>query len=147
MTINQHGAVAGKGTDVASHIFATMADIALMMGWSTFSLYLDIVKAFDKVSHRLATGWGQAPCDQQLDFLRDLGVSEESAAWIAEYLTERGPLFEQWGVPCDARDMIRTLREGAWHSVRGGTRRFFFHAPEAARGAAQAPRSSIVHTS
>ncbi|CAK0907837.1 unnamed protein product [Prorocentrum cordatum] len=49
MPINQHGAVAGRGTDFASHIVATMADIASMMGWSVFILYLDIVKAFDRV--------------------------------------------------------------------------------------------------
>eukprot|EP00959_Pyramimonas_sp_CCMP1952_P191399 4001945-Pyramimonas_sp.AAC.1 len=53
MPINQRGAVAGRGTDFASHIVATMADIASMMGWSIFILYLDLVKAFDRVIRQL----------------------------------------------------------------------------------------------
>ena len=48
--LSQYGAVCGRGTDFATHVVRTLASIAERENWSIFSLFLDLVKAFDRVN-------------------------------------------------------------------------------------------------
>ncbi|CAK0897979.1 unnamed protein product [Prorocentrum cordatum] len=121
---DQYGAVRRRGADFATHIVVTVAALAKAMNWSIFILFLDLVKAFDRVVRQLVVGWGEVPAGERLAYLRSLGVAESAAAWIIEYLEERGPLLEQWQVPKTSAMLLRTLHEGAWFRVSGGGRRF-----------------------
>ena len=61
MPPNQHGAVALRGTDFASHIIATAIDIAALLTLNIFVLFVDLTKAFDRVIRQLPLGWGGLP--------------------------------------------------------------------------------------
>ena len=117
MPTSQHGAVAGRGTDMASHLIRSAVAAAAMLKLSIFVLFVDLVKAFDKVIRQLVYGWGDRKPDDPAAYLQSLGVSKEAAEWITEYLEDRGPLFEQWGVNPTAAAMARTLHEGARFKV------------------------------
>ena len=62
---NQYGAVAGRGTDFASHIISSAIAAASLSQWSIFILFVDLVKAFDRVIRQIAYGWGPNPSDEQ----------------------------------------------------------------------------------
>ena len=56
MPSTQFGAVPKRGTDQASHIVRSAADAAAMWNFSIVVLFLDLVKAFDRVIRELVFG-------------------------------------------------------------------------------------------
>eukprot|EP00973_Karenia_brevis_P062247 8658418-Karenia_brevis.AAC.1 len=84
---------------------------------SIFILFVDLVKAFDKVIRQLVYGWGDARPDDPVAFLIGLGVARDSAEWICSYIDERGHLFAQWMVDPKATQLAHTLHQGAWFAV------------------------------
>ena len=58
MPQSQFGAVRGRGTDMASHIVRSAIDAAKLLHLSLFVLFVDLVKAFDKIIRQLVYGWG-----------------------------------------------------------------------------------------
>ena len=117
MPLVQHGAVAGRGTDKASHLVRSAAAAAAMLKWSIFVLFVDLVKAFDKAIRQLVLGWGASKPADTVAYLRGLGVTKDAAEWISAYIRDRGHLFEQWNVNKTAAAMAQTLHEGAWFKV------------------------------
>ena len=113
----QHGVVAGKGTEVASHLIRTAIDVAKLQRLSVFVLFIDLVKAFDRVIRQLVLGWGDRPPGDPAAALEALGASPRAAAWIAQYIQDHGHLFKQWGVDQGAAGLARALH------VRGRRRR------------------------
>ena len=95
LPVDQHGAVSKRGTDFATHTVLCVLAIARASAWSVFTLFVDLVKAFDLVLRQLVVGWGQVPESARQELLSQLGVDSEAAEWIIQYLDERGPLFEQ----------------------------------------------------
>ena len=69
MPPDQHGAVAFKGTDFASHIIATAIDLAALLRLSIFVLFVDLTKAFDRVIRQHPLGWGDLPPSERLSYL------------------------------------------------------------------------------
>eukprot|EP00973_Karenia_brevis_P020041 2750663-Karenia_brevis.AAC.1 len=69
----QHGAVAGKGTEMASHVIHSIIDYAALHGRSVLVLFADLCTAFDKVIRQLLYGWGTHPPRDKLAALIDLG--------------------------------------------------------------------------
>ena len=118
---HQCGAVAGRGTDFATHIVRSLLAIAESLGYSVFALFVDLVKAFDKIVRELVMGWGSRPSDERVPYLVALGVDPAAAAWIVDYVETNGCVFEQWGVSPTTLGMLRTLHEHAWFQVRGSS--------------------------
>ena len=61
MPSTQFGAIPKRGTDQASHIVRSAADAVMMLTYSIVVLFLDLVKAFDRVIRELVFGWGAQP--------------------------------------------------------------------------------------
>eukprot|EP00973_Karenia_brevis_P030638 4224824-Karenia_brevis.AAC.1 len=104
MPAMQCGAVSQRGSDFAHHLVQTVMIYAAAMSMSVFALFLDLVKAFDRVVRELVLGWPPG-CDDHLQHLLDLGLDLEAATFIYEYINEFGCLFEQWNVDPVVRDL------------------------------------------
>ena len=114
--LNQHAAPV-KGTDIATHVIKSAISAANMLHMSIFVLFVDLVKAFDKIIRQLVYGWGEEKPDNPVAFFEPLGVPEGPTRWIAAYLDERGHLLMQWGADEEAIQLAQSLHEGAWLSV------------------------------
>jgi len=119
MPRDQYGGVRKRGTDIATHLVASAAAAAKLKSWCFFALFIDLVKAFDRIIRQIVFGWGELAEERRIPFLRSLNVSEKAAKWIKDYIDERGGVFEQWGVSESATGMARTLHEDAWFRVTG----------------------------
>ena len=119
---DQYGATKGRGTDFATHIITSMAAVAKLMEWSIFLLFIDLTKAFDRIIRELVVGWPLLLEADKVQYLVSVGVSPESAAWMAEYIDSQGCVFQRWGVRHNTMLLARDMHDGAWMKVRGGTR-------------------------
>jgi lactam utilization protein B len=116
---HQYGAVRLRGTDFATHVVSSLIDLAAMLMQSIFVLFVDLVKAFDKVVREVVVGWGERPEHEHLEYLISLGVDAKAAEWIIQYIRTHGEVFQQWGVDRSTCDLARTLHENAWSQVAG----------------------------
>ena len=104
------------------HIITSGASIAHLMHLSIFILFVDLTKAFDRIIRQLVMGWSGHEASRKMHTLEQLGVSNESAKWLVEYIDLHGCVFEQWNLDDTTRNLARTLHDGAWFQVRGGTK-------------------------
>eukprot|EP00973_Karenia_brevis_P085828 11905929-Karenia_brevis.AAC.1 len=89
--IDQHGATAKRGTDFAHHIVRSFIDYANMAKLSFFVLFLDLIKAFDRIVRELVFGWPPDVPSDHAQYLTDLGIPPKAAEYIAEYVDSHGP--------------------------------------------------------
>ena len=90
---------------------------SVMLEVSIFVLFVDLVKAFDKVIRQIVYGWGDGKPDDPKAFLESMGVAGSAASWICDYIDEKGHLLNQWGADEKANQLACTLHHGAWFSV------------------------------
>ncbi|CAK0851528.1 unnamed protein product, partial [Prorocentrum cordatum] len=93
------------------------AHMGLLLGLSVscFVWFVDLVKAFDRVVREIVLGWPHAATDPE-QYLRDLGLSDHQAQWIATWVARRGCLFEQWGVSPKVIRLLKNTRAASWFS-------------------------------
>ena len=84
---------------------------------STFVLFVDLVKAFDRIIRQLVFGWGPVRPVDAVAQLCQLGVAEDAAKWMVQYIDERGHLLLQWSVDAGATALAESLHRHAWFSV------------------------------
>lgn len=115
MPADQFGATSGRGTDFAHHILQSYLDYCTLAKLCVFILFLDLVKAFDRVVRELVLGWPShvLPSDR-LQYLIGLGVPPAAAEHIKTFIDEHGAAFDQWGVDKLVATLLRDLHEGAW---------------------------------
>ena len=53
-------------------------------------------------------------CGSKIDYLISLGIAEESARWITEYIEQYGCLMKQWGCDQKSMSLLNSLHDGAW---------------------------------
>lgn len=106
-----------KGTDIATHVVKSAIAASVMLEVSIFVLFVDLVKAFDKVIRQIVYGWGDGKPDDPKAFLESMGVTGSAASWICDYIDEKGRLMNQWGADEKANQLACTLHQGAWFSV------------------------------
>ena len=88
-----------------------------LCGTTALVLFLDLVKAFDRVIRELVFGRGSQPPTDIAAFLRAHGVFERAAPWIIDYLNEHGNLLAQWKVDEGVAVLAESLHAGAWFGV------------------------------
>ena len=115
MPQSQYGAVNGRGTDFATHLVRSFLDYCSIASLSVFILFVDLVKAYDRIVREIVLGWSDDACDPW-SYLLQLGLAEEQAAWLIDYLAKYGHLFQQWGVDDKVTAMIRALYSHSWFS-------------------------------
>ena len=104
----QNGAVRGRGTDFAGHVIRSLLDLAALASLSVFVLFVDLVKAFDRVIREIVFGFPDGVTDP-LEYLLSLGLDNEQAHWYAQFVAVHAPLFVQWGVKPKVVRLLRNL--------------------------------------
>eukprot|EP00973_Karenia_brevis_P036315 5008051-Karenia_brevis.AAC.1 len=67
--MEQCGAAAGRGTDLATHVIRSAIDYACMLGLSIAILFIDLTKAFDYIVREIALGWPQKSIPDRIKLL------------------------------------------------------------------------------
>ena len=114
MPCNQLGGVAKKSTDFGTHMVRTAIDVAAAMSLCIFILFVDLVKAFDRILRELLFGWPSNMTTTPVEHLMALGVSLEDAEWLVQYIEQNKPLLYQWGVDHKVISLLAGLHAGAW---------------------------------
>ena len=120
----QHGAVSGGGSDLAHHLVLSAIDYAFAMSLSIFVLFVDLVKAFDKVLRELVMGFPHGvplSNDAKIAYLVSIGLSRDEALWMVDYINEHGSAFDQWEVDKKVTALICGLHSKAWASYGEST--------------------------
>ena len=98
----QFGAVRSGGTDVPHHIIRSACDYAALADLSVCVLFVDLVKAFDRILRELIFGFPQGVTDK-FPYLTSLGLSEVQAG-----------ILQQWGVDAKVIALVAALHSGSW---------------------------------
>ena len=120
MPTQQFGAVAKKGTDMAGLMVQLAIQYASFMNWSICILYIDLVKAFDRIVRELILGYPSSvgnDDEEKKKHLASLGLPGDVADFIFTHLDKEGPLLERWGVDEVTIDLLRALHLNAWFSI------------------------------
>lgn len=94
MPQEQFGATPDRGTDFAAHVLSTFVEFCNTAGLSYFVLFIDLVKAFDRVLREIVLGWPDHEGDHAI-YLLSLGVSKEQAEWLCAFVAKHGCLFKK----------------------------------------------------
>ena len=111
----QHGAVGGRSTDFATHLVREVIAHAAAAKLCIFILFIDLVKAFDRVIREITLGWPAGATDPRA-YLKSLGLSDDQAEWIATFVAQHGCLFEQWGVDPKVVRLLKNMHVQSWFS-------------------------------
>ena len=84
------------------------------MTWCVFVLFLDLVKAFDRIIREMVLGWPTGFVGDGFKYLLELGVNEEAAKWIAEFVNRTSGLLSFWGADPKARALTTAIHIGSW---------------------------------
>ena len=89
------------------------------MNWSIAVVYVDLVKAFDRLVRELVMGWPEdgKSRDDRVAYLVGLGVAQEVAIEIVDTVEREGCAFAQMGAPDSVTQLARSLHSGAWFVV------------------------------
>ena len=116
----QFGATPKMGVTLASHTLRSFLDVTRMQGLSSAVLYLDLSKAFDLAIREAILGMPEGlPEHRYLDYLRDIGLSDENIQLLVTTLREKGPALQQAGVSPVVIKLLNSLHSGAWCTLDG----------------------------
>ena len=110
---SQFGAVKGGGTDYPHHLVRAALDYARIAGLSACVVFVDLVKAFDRILRELIFGFPQGVIDH-LAHLLSLGLSDAQARWVLEHIAEHGTVLQQWGIDPKVIALVAALHTGSW---------------------------------
>eukprot|EP00974_Lingulodinium_polyedra_P127893 11203953-Lingulodinium_polyedra.AAC.1 len=71
------------GTDFAHRVIRCFIDRSNILRFSHFTLFVDLVKAFDRVPRELVLGWPRDAHGEGSDYLAGVGFSVGTARYIA----------------------------------------------------------------
>ncbi|CAK0908178.1 unnamed protein product, partial [Prorocentrum cordatum] len=111
----QHGAVHGRSTDFATHFVREALEYAASARLCIFVLFMDLVKAFDRIVREVTLGW-PAGADDPRAYLASLGLQPRQADWIATFVAVHGCLLEEWGVPRKVVRLLKNMHAQSWFS-------------------------------
>ena len=84
----------GGGTDYPHHLVRAALDYARIAGLSACVVFVDLVKAFDRILRELIFGFPQGVIDH-LAHLLSLGLNDAQARWVLEHIAEHGTVLQQ----------------------------------------------------
>ena len=92
MPVMQCGAVSHRGTDFAHHLVSTIIDYAAVADMSVFILFIDQVKAFDRIVREMVVGWADDLQGDHVEHLMSIGLSRASAEFLRVQALVKGCL-------------------------------------------------------
>ena len=110
---DQYGAAKERSTDFATHVLLSFIAVCNACAMSYFVLFVDLVKAFDRIVRELVFGWPAYASDPR-EYLRGIGLNPEQVEWIAEYVAKHGSVLEQWGVDKKVIQLLKNLHACSW---------------------------------
>ena len=116
---NQYGAVPGLSTALASHLVRSFMDLCKLMGWSSFILFVDLKKAFDKAIRELVMGWMQGDERERHEVIAGLGIAPPFVRGIVDFIEKEKPVLQQLHLDDKVAELIKSLHTGAWFSIEG----------------------------
>ena len=108
MPDTQFGATPLRGADFATHILVTFMEICRKTQEVFLRLFVDLVKAFDRVIREMVFGIPPAVTDVD-KHLSDLGLSMSQLNFVTSYIARHGSLFEVIGVHPSVIQLVRNL--------------------------------------
>jgi hypothetical protein len=118
----QHGAVRGRGTALASLAIRAFIDACRLMAWSSFVLFIDLSKAFDYAVREVVMGWMQnapVPRSARRDHLIKVGIPLDAVDDLMAWLETNGSLLQQMGFCRTTVGLVSSLHTGAWFRLLG----------------------------
>ena len=113
----QCGAVPSRGTDLANHYLRSFIHYARLNGKSVAIVFVDLVKAFDRIIRELALGWSHCRVENRLDHLASLGLSKTRAQEVIEMVDRDGCIFKRQGLKPRILELVNSLHSGSWFKV------------------------------
>jgi len=110
---SQHGAVGGRGTDMAAFLLQCFIAYCDLHAFSYFVLFVDLVKAFDKVIREVTLGI-PPHVDDPYAYLRARGLTDEQANWIAQWVGRHHSQFLRWGMSPKVVRLLCNLHVVSW---------------------------------
>ena len=113
MPDTQFGATAHRGADFATHVLVTFMEICRKSKKSFFVLFVDLVKAFDRVIRELVFGIPPGVTDVN-KYLSELGLSMSQLDFVTSFIARHGSLFEVIGVHPRVIQLVCNLHASSW---------------------------------
>ena len=89
------------------------------MGWSSFILFVDLKKAFDKAIRELVMGWKQGDERERHEVITGLGIAPPFVKGIIDFIEKEKPVLQQLHLDDKVAELIKSLHTGAWFSIEG----------------------------
>jgi hypothetical protein len=122
----QCGAVRHKDVDFATHLLRTMLDHAEAWGLSIAILFIDLVKAFDRLLRESVLGWSQLEGQRGLEYLKELGFSESHALELEREINN-GAVLAEINVHPHVVALLASMHTKSWFQVGGSTEYLVVH--------------------
>ena len=113
MPDTQFEATSLRGADFATHTLVTFMEMCRRRKKSFFVLFVDLVKAFDRVIRELVFGIPPGVTDVCKQ-LSDLGLSGSQLNFVTSFVARHGSLFEVIGVHPRVIQLVCNLRASSW---------------------------------
>ena len=113
MPDTQFGATAQRGAGFATHILVTFMEVCRKRKKSFFVLFVDLVKAFDRVIRELVFGVRPGVIDVSKR-LRDLGLTLSQLKYVTSFIARHGSLFKVIGVHPRVVQLMCNLHASSW---------------------------------
>ena len=118
---SQFGAVAGRGTPLASLSLRSFSDACMARGWCLFILFIDLSKAFDYAIREVVMGWmgpmANRSANEKRAHLHKLGVLPEHSAELVAWIDETGGLMRAAGADEGVVALMASLHSGSWFQL------------------------------
>ena len=110
----QLGGVSGGGTDLANHIIRSLQAYAKQMGWCCFTLFIDLVAAYDSAIREIVFDVPHDWAGSVPDYLTSLGLKPHLVEAVTELLESEGSVMHASGVSPKVERIINSLHTRAW---------------------------------
>ncbi|CAK0804335.1 unnamed protein product [Prorocentrum cordatum] len=110
---SQHGAVGGRGTDMAAFLLQCFVPYCDVRGLSYFVLFVDLVKAFDKILREITFCIPPHEPDPYA-YLRARGLTHKQALWVAQWVGRHHSQFLAWGMCPKVVRLLCNLHVISW---------------------------------
>ena len=116
MPQSQHGCVAGKSTDLANHLIRGMIEYAKLANLCICVIFLDLVKAFDRVVREYVLGMPQNCNISPKEYLCQIGLGGAALEHAVQYMESHPCLFQQWKIDVRVIEIINSIHSNAYYT-------------------------------
>ena len=113
LPLEQLGGVAGGGTDLANHMIRSLQAYAKQMGWCCFTLFIDLVAAYDSAIREIVFDVPHDWAGSVLEYLTSIGLSSHVVDAVTDLLASEGSVMHSSAAPPKVERLINALHTRA----------------------------------